>query len=67
MRVMEARLVTYNGFSISLATEWIENPEDGDYDKPDCERKAFFSIKIEKSIPSLTNYGKNRISLGNCN
>jgi len=39
--VLEARLVTPNGFSISIATEWIENPEGGEYDKQDCERKGF--------------------------
>jgi len=39
--VLEARLVTPNGFSISLLSEWIENPLDEDYDKQDCERKAF--------------------------
>jgi len=39
--VLEARLVTLNGFSISLLSEWIENPADKNYDKQDCERKAF--------------------------
>jgi hypothetical protein len=34
--VLEAKLITPNGFSISIATEWIENPE-GEYDKQDCE------------------------------
>ncbi len=38
--VLEAKLVCSNGFSISLATEWIENPE-GDFEKQDCEPKAF--------------------------
>ena len=38
--VLEAKLVTENGLCISLATEWIENPS-GEYDKQDCERKAF--------------------------
>ncbi len=32
--VLEAKLITPNGFSISMATEWIENPE-GEYDKQD--------------------------------
>lgn len=41
--VLDARLVTPNGFSISIATVWIENPE-GDYDKQDCERKAFLRL-----------------------
>ena len=39
--VLEARLVTPNGFSVSIATEWIENPDGGEYDKQDCERKGF--------------------------
>ncbi len=38
--VLEAKLICGNGFCISLATEWIENPE-GPYDKQDCEQKAF--------------------------
>jgi hypothetical protein len=33
--VLEARLITPNGFSVSIATEWIENPESGEYDKQD--------------------------------
>ena len=32
--VLEAKIVCGNGFSISVATEWIENPE-GDFDKQD--------------------------------
>ena len=53
--VLEARLVTPNGFSLSLATEWIENPEEGDYDKQDCERKAFkrLAAKLKKAYPRL--------------
>jgi hypothetical protein len=53
--VLEARLVTPNGFSLSLATEWIENPEDEDYDKQDCERKAFkrLAAKLKKAYPRL--------------
>ncbi len=49
--VVEAKLVTENGFSISLATEWIENPE-GIYDKQDCELKAFVRIaeKLKKDF-----------------
>jgi len=38
--VLEAKLVCANGFSLSLETEWIENPV-GDFTKQDCERKAF--------------------------
>lgn len=52
--VLEAKLICYNGFSISLATEWIENPE-GDFDKQDCEIKAFrrLAIKLKKLYPRL--------------
>jgi len=52
--VVEARLVTPNGFSISLASEWIENPEKK-YDKQDCERKAFkrLAVKLKEAYPKL--------------
>lgn len=52
--VLEAKLICSNGFSISLATEWIENPV-GDFDKQDCERKAFKRLaeKIKKNFPRL--------------
>ena len=52
--VLEAKLVTENGFSISLESEWIENPE-GEYDKQDCERRAFerLAIKLKKRFARL--------------
>jgi len=52
--VLEAKLVCSNGFSISLGTEWIENPE-GDYEKQDCEQKAFRRLaeKLRKLFPQL--------------
>ena len=50
-QVLDARLVTPNGFSVSVATVWIENPEGGDYDKQDCERKAFQRLAT-RLIPS---------------
>jgi len=52
--VLEAKLVCENGFSISLATEWIENP-DGEFDKQDCERKAFVRLaeKLKRDYPRL--------------
>jgi len=52
--VLDARLITPNGFSISIATVWIENPE-GDYDKQDCERKAFLRLadKLKKAFSRL--------------
>lgn len=53
--VLEARLVTPQGFSVSVATVWIENPEGGEYDKQDCERKAFTRMaeKLKTLYPRL--------------
>lgn len=53
--VLEAKLICSNGFSVSMATEWIRNPESGDYDKQDCELKAFvrLSAKIKKLYPRM--------------
>lgn len=52
--VLEAKLIASNGFSISLGTEWIENPS-ADYDKQDCELKAFkrLAARIKKDYPRL--------------
>ena len=52
---LEAKLICSNGFSVSMATEWIRNPESGDYDKQDCELKAFvrLSEKIKKLYPRM--------------
>ena len=52
--VLEAKLVCGNGFCISLGTERIENPE-GDYDKQDCELKAFARLakKLKENFPRL--------------
>lgn len=47
--VLEAKLITSNGFSISLGTEWIENVG-SEYEKQDCERKAF--IRLAKNLKS---------------
>ena len=51
--VLEAKLVTDNGFCLSLATEWIENVEE--YDKQDCELKAFARLagKLKRFYPRL--------------
>jgi hypothetical protein len=53
--VLEARLITQNGFSISIATEWLENPEGGEYEKQDCERKGFIRLaaKLKEYYPRL--------------
>jgi len=53
--VMEAKLITSNGLSISLATEWISNEGKSEYDKQDCELNAFkrLAVKIKKYFPRL--------------
>jgi hypothetical protein len=53
--VLEAKIVCSNGFSISIATEWIRNPEEGNYDKQDCELNAFIRLaeKLKKLYPRL--------------
>jgi hypothetical protein len=53
--VLEAKLITPNGFAISLATEWIANPL-GDYEKQDCERNAFVRLaaKLKRLYPRLS-------------
>ncbi len=53
--VLEAKLVCANGFSFSLATQWIENYEE-EYEKQDCETKAFKRLqnKLKLSFPRLS-------------
>jgi len=53
--VLEAKIVSANGFSISIATEWIKNPTDKEFDKQDSELKAFVRLagKIKKLYPRL--------------
>ncbi len=53
--VLEAKLLTPSGLSVSLATEWIENPKDENFDKQDCELKAFkrLSKRLKTRFPRL--------------
>lgn len=53
--LLEAKIVCPNGFSISIASEWIRNPEDDNYDKQDCELNAFVRLaaKLKKLYPRL--------------
>jgi hypothetical protein len=53
--VLEAKLVTVAGHAISLASEFIENDPTRDFNKQDCEQKAFvrLSQKIKKQFPRL--------------
>lgn len=52
--VLEAKLVCLNGFSISIATEWILN--EGQWDKQDCESKAFKRLanQLKVDFPRLS-------------
>ncbi len=52
--VLEAKLVTDNGLSLSVATEFIEN-KDPNATKQDCELKAFrrLSEKLKSYFPQL--------------
>ena len=55
--VVEAKLVTSSGFSISIGSEWVINQpgNDKEFDKQDCEQKAFERLagKIKKDYPRL--------------
>lgn len=53
--VLEAKLVTASGLSISLASEWIANDAMRNFNKQDCEMKAFqrLAIKLKKYFPRL--------------
>jgi hypothetical protein len=53
--ILEAKIVTSTGLSISLASEFIENTPGRDYEKQDCEQKAFGRLaeKIKKHFPRL--------------
>jgi hypothetical protein len=52
--VLEAKLVTSNGFAFSLMTEFIENPADK-ATKQDCEVKAFYrlAVRLKTRFPRL--------------
>lgn len=53
-QVLEAKLVTSNGFAFSLMTEFIENPDE-EVDKQDCELKAFYRLarRLATRFPRL--------------
>jgi len=52
--VLEAKLITENGFAFSLMTEFIEN-RDANATKQDCELKAFYRLakRMKKQFPRL--------------
>ena len=53
-RMLDAKLVSENGFAMSMCSEPIEN-ENGSYDKQDCELKAFYRLarKLKKLFPRV--------------
>lgn len=53
--VLEAKLVTDNGFAFSLMTQFIENM-DPKADKQDCETKAFYRLteRLKARFPRLS-------------
>jgi len=52
--VLEAKLVTPNGFAFSVMTEFIENPSEHPT-KQDCELKAFYRLaeRLKRRFPRL--------------
>ena len=50
--VLEAKLVTANGYALSLMTEFIEN-SDPQATKQDCELKAFYRLaeRLKQRFP----------------
>lgn len=50
--VLEAKLVSRSGLCLSIATEFIENPNAG-VDQQDCERKAFLRLaeRLKRDFP----------------
>jgi hypothetical protein len=52
--VLEAKLVTANGFAFSLMTEFVENPGKNPT-KQDCELKAFYRLadRLKQRFPRL--------------
>jgi hypothetical protein len=53
--VVEAKLVTSSGLSLSLASEWMTNEEERNFDKQDCEQRAFERLaqKLKGYFPRL--------------
>jgi len=51
--MLEAKVVCADGMALSLMSEPIGNPADGNYDKQDCETKAFKRLlpRLKKTFP----------------
>jgi len=53
--LVELKLVDWNGWAFSVLSEFQLNPEDGQYEKQDCEQKAFkrLLLNFNKTLPRL--------------
>lgn len=53
--VVEAKLITSSGLALSLGSEWVQNLPDRNFDKQDCEKRAFERLakKIKQFFPRL--------------
>ena len=51
--VLEAKIITWSGLALSVMTEMQLNPADGQYDKQDCESKAFKRLlpRLKEEFP----------------
>ena len=51
--VLEAKVITWSGLALSVMTEMQLNPKDGNYDKQDCESKAFKRLlpRLKQEFP----------------
>jgi hypothetical protein len=51
--VVEAKVITWGGLALSVMSEMQLNPADGQYDKQDCENKAFKRLlpRLKEEFP----------------
>ena len=51
--VVETKVITWSGLALSLMSEMQLNPADGQYDKQDCENKAFKRLlpRLKEEFP----------------
>lgn len=52
--LLEAKIICFNGFSLSMETEWYQNADNIE-EKQDCEQKAFVRLarKLKTNYPRL--------------
>lgn len=62
--VLSARLILSNGMTLPLISVPIQNPG-GEYDKQDCELKAFLRLADEQQNRSFERWNRSALHLGN--